>query len=125
MPRDPSRRAQQQRRLDAYLTDAAVPDQERGWIMLALVAHAISYLLLTAAEAVWVVGTAVRVWRRRDAGLAEAVRSGAHRPSLAGLVAAHLLYAAARKGRPGAPGPPQRRACQEHPGGAGRKTVAF
>lgn len=97
MPRDPSRRAQQQRRLDAYLTDAAVPDQERGWIMLALVAHAISYLLLTAAEAVWVVGTAVRVWRRRDAGLAEAVRSGAHRPSLAGLLAAHLLYAAARR----------------------------
>ncbi len=52
----------------AYLTDERVPAGERGGLMLGLVAHAFAYLLLVAAQAAWCVVTAMRVWRRRDAG---------------------------------------------------------
>jgi len=87
----PSRHDQAQRGL-AYLTDDRVPAEERGWVMLALVAHAGTYLLLTAAEAIWVVAMAVRVWRRREAGVTAAVRTGVHKPTLVVLLVAQLTY---------------------------------
>src|SRR6516225_12384968 len=87
----PGRHEQEQRGL-AYLTDDRVPAEERGWVMLGLVAHAGIYLLLTAAEAIWVVAVAVRVWRRREAGLTAAVRTGVHKPTLVVLLIAQLTY---------------------------------
>jgi hypothetical protein len=91
------RRQEQQNAIHAYLTDGRAPEQERGWVMVALVAHAFAYLLLAATEAVWVAVTAVRVWRRRDAGLPEAARSAVHKPTLAGLLVANLLFEALRR----------------------------
>jgi hypothetical protein len=92
----PSRHEQEQRGL-AYLTDDRVPAEERGWVMLGLVAHAGIYLLLTAAEAIWVVAVAVRVWRRREAGVTAAVRTGVHKPTLAVLLGAQLTYVIFRR----------------------------
>jgi len=83
---------EQQRRGLAYLTDDRVAAEERGWVMLALVAHAGIYLLLTLTEAIWIIATAVRVWRRREAGLTAAVRTGVHKPTLAALLVAQLTY---------------------------------
>jgi hypothetical protein len=85
----------QRRRVDAYLTSAA--DEEKGRVMMALLGHAVIFLLLTAAEAIWAGSTAVRVWRRREAGLTQAARSGTHRPTLVVLVVAHVLYELLRK----------------------------
>jgi hypothetical protein len=96
MRRVPRGRREQYRRLTAYLTDERVPAQERGWIILALAGHAVIYLILTAAESIWVIGTVMRVWRRREAGLAEAVRAGVRRPTTVILLGAHLLYMALR-----------------------------
>ncbi len=76
----------------AYLTDDRTSTEERGWVMLALTGHAFIYLLLAAADVIWVVLMAGRVWRRRDIGSTEAVRTGVHRPTLVILVAANLLY---------------------------------
>lgn len=45
----------------------------------------------------WVVAAAIRVWRRRDHGLAPALKTGAHRPTLAVLVVAQLAYAVFRR----------------------------
>jgi hypothetical protein len=90
-------RQEQRRQGLAYLTDDRVPAEERGWVMLALVAHAGIYLLLTAAESIWVVAVAVRVWRRREAGLTTAVRTGVHKPTLAVLLVAHLTYVILRR----------------------------
>jgi len=92
----PSRHEQEQRGL-AYLTDDRVPAEERGWVMLGLVAHAGIYLLLTAAEAIWVVAVAVRVWRRREAGVTTAMRTGVHTRTLAILLVAQLTYVILRK----------------------------
>ena len=83
--------------VEAYLTDESVPAAERGGVILGLVAHAGAYLLLTAAQATWCAVTAVRVWRRREAGWAEAVRTGVHRPTLAGVAAATVGYEIARR----------------------------
>lgn len=88
---------EQRRQGRGYLTDDRVPAEERGWVMLALVAHAGIYLLLTAAESIWVVAVAVRVWRRREAGLTTAVRTGVHRPTLAVLLVAQLTYVILRR----------------------------
>ena len=88
---------EQPRRGLAYLTDDSVPAEKRGLVMLALVAHAGIYLLLTAAEAIWVVAVAVRVWRRRKSGVPAAVRTGAHKPSLAVLLVAQLTYVIFRR----------------------------
>jgi hypothetical protein len=82
--------------LTAYLTDEHVSDLERGWIILALAGHAVVYLLLTAAESIWLIGTVMRIWRRREAGLADAVRTGVYRPTTVILLGAHLLYLALR-----------------------------
>jgi hypothetical protein len=90
-------REERRRAIHAYLTDDSTPEQERGWVMLALIAHAFGYVLLTTTEAVWVAVTAVRVWRRRDAGLSEAARTGVHTPALAGLLAAHVVYETLRR----------------------------
>jgi uncharacterized membrane protein YdbT with pleckstrin-like domain len=92
----PSRHEQEQRGL-AYLTDDRVPAEERGRVMLALVAHAGIYLLLSAAEAIWVVAVAVRVWRRREAGVTAAVKTGVHKPTLAVLLGAQLAYVIFRR----------------------------
>ena len=97
MRRDPDRSRERQGAIDAYLTDDRIPTQERGWVMLALIVHAFVYLLLTTTEAFWIAVTGVRVWRRRDAGLSSAARTGVRKPTLAGLLAAHLLYAALRR----------------------------
>ena len=86
---------ERRRRIDAYLADAA--DEEKGAVMLALVGHAVIFLLLYAAETIWVGSTVVRVWRLRELGAAQAVRTGVHRPSLAALFAAHVLYLSLRK----------------------------
>ncbi len=66
-------------------------------MMLGLLAHAVAYLLLTGAQAAWAAVTAVRVWRRRDAGWPAALRDGVHRPTLAGLVTATVAYAVLRR----------------------------
>jgi hypothetical protein len=86
---------EQQRRIHAYLTGAA--DQEKGVVLLALFGHAAIFLLLSAAETIWVGSTAVRVWRRREVGLTQAVRTGVHKPTLVGLLATHILYVLLRK----------------------------
>ena len=65
--------------------------------MMALFTHACLYLLLTAAEASWVVAVAVRVWRRREAGMTTATRTGVHKPTLAVLLAAQLSYVILRR----------------------------
>ena len=65
--------------------------------MLALFAHACLYLLLTAAEASWVVAVAVRVWRRREAGMTTAMRASVHKPTLAVLLAAQVGYVILRR----------------------------
>ncbi len=93
----PRRGRERQRDIAAYLADERVPAGERGGVMLGLLAHAVVYLLLAGAQAGWCVVTAVRVWRRRDAGLAAAVRDGVHRPTLAGLAVATVAYAVARR----------------------------
>jgi hypothetical protein len=87
---------EQRRRIDAYLS--AADDEEKGRVMVALVGHAVIFLLLSAAEAIWVGSTAVRMWRRREAGLAQAARTGVHKPTLGLLLAAHVLYELLRKG---------------------------
>ena len=79
------------------MADDGAPAEARGWVMLALFAHACLYLLLTAAEASWVVAVAVRVWRRREAGLTTAMRTGVHKPTLAVLLAAQLSYVILRR----------------------------
>jgi hypothetical protein len=81
----------------AYLTDERVPAGERGGVILGLLAYAVAYLLLTAAQAAWCAITAVRVWRRREAGWAAAVRTGVHRPTLAGLAAATVGFEIVRR----------------------------
>jgi hypothetical protein len=88
---------EQRRRGLAYLTDDRVPAEERGRIVLALVAHAGIYLILTAAEAIWVVAVAVRAWRRREVGLTTAVRAGVQKPTLAVLLVAWLTYVILRR----------------------------
>jgi hypothetical protein len=65
--------------------------------MVGLVAHAFVYLLLAAVQAIWLVVTAARVWRRREAGWATAMRTGVHRPTLAGLAAATVIYEILRR----------------------------
>ena len=85
-------RQEQRRRFMAYMGDDRTPAEEKGRVMLGLVGHAFVYLLLISADAIWVVVSAVRVWRRREAGLASAARSGVHRPTLAVIIAANLLY---------------------------------
>ena len=97
MRRNPRGRQAQTQRLTAWLTDDHTPDIEKGWVMLALAGHAFIALLLTAAEAIWGISTTVRVWRRREAGLARAIRTGVHQPTLAAFLAAHLLYAILRR----------------------------
>ena len=67
-------------------------------VMLALFGHAAIFLLLSTAEAIWVASTAVRVWRSREVGLTQAARTGVHKPTLAALLAAHVLYELLRKG---------------------------
>ena len=81
----------------AYMSEDRAPAEERGRAMLALFGHAFVYLLLTVAEAGWVVAVAVRVWRRREAGMATAMRTGVHRRTLAILLVAHLTYVILRK----------------------------
>lgn len=80
-----------------YLADDRMPAEERSRVVLALVAHACVFLLLTAAEATWVLAVAVRLWRRREDGLTAAVRAGVHRPTLVGLLIAHLTYVVFRR----------------------------
>ncbi|MGI9008451.1 MAG: hypothetical protein ACR2FU_20040 [Streptosporangiaceae bacterium] len=90
-PRD----QEQRRRIDAYLTGAA--DEEKGRVMVALFGHAVIFLLLFAAESIWAGFTAVRVWRRREMGLAQAARTGVHKPTLVVFLAAPVLYELLRK----------------------------
>src|ERR1700731_1374197 len=97
MSRNPRRSQDQHRGLAAYLADDRVSAEKRGWYMLALVGHAFLYLLLTATEAIWVVVTAVRVWRRRDVGLAKAARTGVHKPTLSAILAANLGFEVVRR----------------------------
>ena len=86
---------ERRRRIDAYLAGAA--DEEKGAVMLALFGHAVIFLLLFAAETTWLGSTVVRVWRRRELGVTQAVRTGVHKPSLVVLFAAHVLYLLLRK----------------------------
>ena len=81
----------------AYMSEDGAPAEERGRVMLALFGHAFVYLLLTAAEASWVVAVVVRVWRRREAGMTTAVRTGVHKRTLAILLVAQLTYVILRK----------------------------
>jgi hypothetical protein len=97
MRRDLDRSEEQRWAIHAYLTDGRTPAEEKGWVMVALVAHAFAYILLTATETIWVAVTAVRVWRRRDAGLTQAARAGVHKPTLARLIGANLLFEVFRR----------------------------
>lgn len=92
MRRDSRRRQEQRERFMAYMTDDRTSDEERGRIMLVLVGHAFIYLLLAGTDAIWAVLMAVRVWRRRESGMTEAARTGMHKPTLAVLLTANLLY---------------------------------
>jgi hypothetical protein len=93
---DPRSQEQRQRFL-AYMSEDGAPAEARGRVMLALFAHAFVYLLLTAAETTWLVAVAVRVWRRREAGMTSAMRTGVHKPTLAVLLAAQLTYVLVRR----------------------------
>lgn len=86
---------ERQRRIHAYLASAA--DEEKGAVLLALFGHAVIFLLLFAAETIWVGSTVVRVWRLRELGVTQAVRTGVHKRSLMALFAAHALYLLLRK----------------------------
>jgi hypothetical protein len=97
MSRNSQGNSERHREVTAYLLEERVPDQERGAVVLGLVAHAFAYLALVAAQAIWLAFTAVRVWRRREEGFATAVRTGVHRPTLAGVAAATLTYAILRR----------------------------
>ena len=92
-----SREQERHRRRIDFLTSDEAPVEERGWSVLFLLAHACAYLLLIAAEATWAVVTGVRLWRRRETGLAASVRSGVHKPTLAVLLAARLAYMVFRR----------------------------
>jgi hypothetical protein len=89
--RSPEQEEQHRRRID-FLTSDETPVEERGWSFLFLLGHACAALLLFAAETTWTVVTAVRVWRRRETGLAASMRGGVHKPTLAALLAARLAY---------------------------------
>jgi hypothetical protein len=98
MRRDRSKTEQESRRRRIeFLTSDQAPAQERGKAVLFLLAHACAYLLLIAAEATWAAITGVRVWRRRQTGLAASVRGGAHKPTLAVLLAVRLAYLVSRR----------------------------
>jgi hypothetical protein len=92
-----SREQERHRRRIDFLTSDAAPVEERGWSVLFLLAHACAYLLLIGGEATWAVVTGVRVWRRRETGLAASVRSGVHKPTLAVLLVARLAYLVFRR----------------------------
>ena len=79
------------------MSEDGAPAEERGRVMLALFGHAFVYLLLTVAEVSWVVAVAVRVWRRREAGMTTAMRTGVHTRTLAILLVAQLTYVILRK----------------------------
>jgi hypothetical protein len=81
----------------AYLTDDRVPAEERGWVVLALLAHAVAAVLLAATEATWLTTAVVRVWRRRSDGWPAAVRTGVHRPTLVAILGARLGYVILRR----------------------------
>ena len=81
----------------AYMSEDGAPAEERGRVMLALFGHAFVYLLLTVAEASWVVAVAVRVWRRREAGMTTAMKAGVPKRTLAILLVAQLTYVILRK----------------------------
>jgi hypothetical protein len=97
MDSDSRGRGERHRDALALLTGESASDMERGAVMLGLFAHAVVYLLLTGAQVAWCAVTAVRVWRRRDAGWPAALRGGVHRPTLAGLGTATVAYAVLRK----------------------------
>jgi len=81
----------------AYMSEDGAPAEERGRVMLALFGHAFVYLLLTVAEASWVVAVAARVWRRREAGMTTAMKTGVPKRTLAILLVAQLTYVILRK----------------------------
>ena len=81
----------------AYMSEDGAPTEERGLVMLALFGHAFVHLLLTVAEASWVVAVAVRVWRRREAGMTTAMRTGVHKRTLAILLVVQLTDVILRK----------------------------
>lgn len=95
---DRDREAQERSgRLTDYIADEDVPGEEKGLVMLALLVNALLYLLLTSSVVTWVIATAVRVWRRREAGMTAAVKRGVHKPTLAALVTATLAYEICRR----------------------------
>ena len=91
MRRDRRRPLEYLHRTD-YLVNDELPVEERGKALLVMLAHACAALLVLAAQTTWAVVTAVRVWRRREAGLPAAVQTGVHKPTLAVLLAARLAY---------------------------------
>jgi hypothetical protein len=97
MDRKPNGRANRQLELAGYMADERVPAAERGGVMLGLFGHAVVFMVLTCAQATWCAVTAVRVWRRREAGWPAALRDGVHRPTLAGLVTATAAYTVLRR----------------------------
>ena len=81
----------------AYVTDDGVTSEERGLVVSALAGHAFVYLLLVAVDGTWIALVAARVWRRRDSGLAQAVLTDVHWPTLVVLLSANLLYEILRR----------------------------
>jgi len=97
MDRKRNGRAQRQLELADYMANERVPAAERGGVMLGLFGHAVVFMVLACAQAAWCAVTAVRVWRRRDAGWPAALRDGVHRPTLVGLVTATAVYTVLRR----------------------------
>jgi len=82
-------------------------------MIMVLVGHAIAYTVVNGGLATALAGSAVRIWRRRDRGLVQAVRDGGYWRTVAGLAVASAGLSVVRRsvivprfaGDPAAPGP--------------------
>lgn len=76
--------------------EAATPEQQ-GRIALTLAGYATAYTLTSGGLATAVALSAVRIWRRRDRGLARAIRDGGHWRAVAGFAVASIGLEVARR----------------------------
>lgn len=81
-------------RLVAYAE--RLPPQERGLVVMWGLLNAIATLGLGAATAATVALSARQVWRRREAGWVQALRTGVIRPAVAALLTANVAHQTAR-----------------------------
>jgi hypothetical protein len=72
-----------------------LPDQQRGLVVMALLANAVVTVILEAALALAGIWTVRRCWRARRLGIASALQSG-FSPALAAVLAANIAHWAVR-----------------------------